>query len=95
MGIPLSESALALLDGRNYAVLATVNADGSPQTSVVWVGRDGNDLLFETSERKAPKAAETVARRGLVPRVARSSALSTTVVIGTRPSRRPRPSAAP
>jgi hypothetical protein len=27
-----------LLDGRNYAVLATVNADGSPQTSVMWVG---------------------------------------------------------
>src|SRR6516225_1380826 len=48
MGIPLSESALRLVDGRNYAVLATVNPDGSPQTSVVWVGRDGGDLLFST-----------------------------------------------
>ena len=55
----------------------------------------GGHLLFETSEHQAPQAAQTVARRGLVPRVARSSALSTTVVIGTRPSRRPRPSAAP
>jgi PPOX class probable F420-dependent enzyme len=48
MGIRLSESAIALIDGRNYAVLATVNADGSPQTSVMWVGRDGDDLLFST-----------------------------------------------
>ena len=48
MTIPLSEATLRLLDGRNYAVLATVNPDGSPQTSVVWVGRDGDDLLFST-----------------------------------------------
>src|ERR1700729_466161 len=48
MAISLSESAVRLLDGRNYAVLATVNADGSPHTSAMWVGRDGNDLLFST-----------------------------------------------
>ena len=48
MGIPLSETTLRLLDGRNYAILATVNPDGSPQTSVLWVGRDGSDLLFST-----------------------------------------------
>ena len=50
MGIKLSESAIRLIDGRNYAVLATVNADGSPQTSVMWVGRDGDDLLMSTVE---------------------------------------------
>jgi PPOX class probable F420-dependent enzyme len=50
MGIRLSEPAIALIDGRNYAVLATVNADGSPQTSVMWVGRDHDDLLFSTVE---------------------------------------------
>ena len=50
MGIPLSEATLRLVDGKNYAVLATVNPDGSPQTSVVWVGRDGSDLLFSTVE---------------------------------------------
>jgi PPOX class probable F420-dependent enzyme len=50
MAIPLSESTLKLLDGKNYAVLATVNPDGSPQTSVVWVGRDGADLLISTVE---------------------------------------------
>jgi PPOX class probable F420-dependent enzyme len=50
MAIPLSDATLRLLDGKNYAVLATVNRDGSPQTSVVWVGRDGGDLLFSTVE---------------------------------------------
>jgi PPOX class probable F420-dependent enzyme len=48
MSIPLSDAALRLVDGKNYAVLATVNPDGSPQTSVVWVGREGSDLLFST-----------------------------------------------
>ncbi|HET7016750.1 MAG TPA: PPOX class F420-dependent oxidoreductase [Streptosporangiaceae bacterium] len=50
MGISLSAETRRLLDGRNYAVLATVNADGSPQTSVMWVGRDGDDLLMSTVE---------------------------------------------
>jgi PPOX class probable F420-dependent enzyme len=50
VGITLSDTTKALLDGRNYAVLATINADGSPQTSAMWVGRDGDDLLFSTVE---------------------------------------------
>jgi PPOX class probable F420-dependent enzyme len=50
MGFELSAAAVALLDGRNYGVLATVNPDGSPQTSVMWVGRDGADVLFSTVE---------------------------------------------
>jgi PPOX class probable F420-dependent enzyme len=50
MGFSLSAETLRLLDGRNYAVLATVNADGSPQTSAMWVGRDGDDLLMSTVE---------------------------------------------
>ena len=48
MAFTFSEATLRLLDGRNYAVLATVNQDGSPQTSAMWVGRDGEDLLFST-----------------------------------------------
>ena len=50
MAIAFSAATLRLLDGKNYAVLATTNSDGSPQTSVVWVGRDGSDLLFSTVE---------------------------------------------
>jgi PPOX class probable F420-dependent enzyme len=52
MSISLSDATVALLDGKNYAVLATINPDGSPQTSVLWVGRDGNDLLFSTVARR-------------------------------------------
>src|SRR3974377_151576 len=50
MAIPFSEATLRLLDGPNYAVLATVNPDGTPQTSAMWVGRDGDDVLFSTVE---------------------------------------------
>src|SRR5579863_9619698 len=50
MGILLSAETRRLLDGPNYAVLATVNSDGSPQTSAMWVGRDGDDLLMSTVE---------------------------------------------
>jgi PPOX class probable F420-dependent enzyme len=48
MAISLSAETLRLLDGPNYAVLATVNPDGSPQTSAMWVGRDGADVLMST-----------------------------------------------
>jgi PPOX class probable F420-dependent enzyme len=48
VGISLNDATIRLLDGRNYAVLATLNADGSPQTSAMWVGHDGNDLLMST-----------------------------------------------
>ena len=68
MSIRLSDATLALLDGRNYAVLATINRDGSPQTSVMWIGHDGNDLLFSTVEgrvkhrnmRRDPRVSVTV-----------------------------------
>ncbi|ROP38880.1 PPOX class F420-dependent oxidoreductase [Saccharothrix texasensis] len=53
MAVTLSAATRALVDGRNYCVLATLNADGSPQTSVVWVTRDGDDLLFSTLRDRA------------------------------------------
>ena len=40
--------ARELLDGNNFASVATVQPDGSPQSSIVWVKRDGNDVLFST-----------------------------------------------
>jgi PPOX class probable F420-dependent enzyme len=48
MGIALNEETRRLLDGRHYAVLATINPDGGPQTSAMWVGRDGDEVLFST-----------------------------------------------
>ena len=48
MGIALNEEIRRLLDGPNFGVLATLNPDGGPQTSAMWVGRDGDDVLFST-----------------------------------------------
>lgn len=49
MPVSLSNAVRKLLDEPNPAVLATINPDGSPQTSVVWVGRDGDDLVISTA----------------------------------------------
>ena len=44
----LNDEIRRLLDGPNFAVLATINPDGSPQTSAMWIGRDGDDVVFST-----------------------------------------------
>lgn len=51
----------------------------------VWLA-PGGCLLVETSERQAAETVMTLARNGLVARVARSDELEATVVIGTRPA---------
>jgi PPOX class probable F420-dependent enzyme len=50
MSIPLSEDVKALVDAPNFAHLATLMADGSPQSVPVWVGREGDRLLVCTGE---------------------------------------------
>ena len=34
-----------LVESGPLAHLSTINADGSPQVSVIWVGLDGDDLV--------------------------------------------------
>jgi PPOX class probable F420-dependent enzyme len=48
MAFAMNDETRRLLDGRHYAVLATINPDGGPQTSVMWVGREGEQVLFST-----------------------------------------------
>ena len=48
MGVPLSEGAKKALDGLNFAHVATVMKDGSPQVSPVWVYRDGDYVMVST-----------------------------------------------
>jgi PPOX class probable F420-dependent enzyme len=50
----------ALLDGRNFATVATLNADGGPHTSVVWIMRDGDTVLFSVTA--ARRKAHNIAR---------------------------------
>jgi len=68
MAAELNESMRALVDAPNPAVLTTLNPDGSPQASVVWLDRDGDDLLVsstaglrkERNLRRDPRASLTV-----------------------------------
>jgi release factor glutamine methyltransferase len=71
---------LVALDGGGDGldILRRVTAE-APQ----WLA-PGGFLLVETSERQAPVAAGTFADAGLVPRLAVSEDLHSTVVIGTR-----------
>ncbi|HKZ06398.1 MAG TPA: pyridoxamine 5'-phosphate oxidase family protein, partial [Methylomirabilota bacterium] len=46
----LTADAKALIDRPNFAHLATLMPDGSPQSTPVWVGREGDRLLVCTSD---------------------------------------------
>src|SRR4051812_48497864 len=41
----LNSAAVAAVTGGHLAHLVTINPDGSPQLSVVWVGLDGDDIV--------------------------------------------------
>lgn len=49
MTASLSDELKHLLDGPVFVTVATIQPDGSPQLSPVWVRRDGDDLLFSTT----------------------------------------------
>lgn len=44
----IPESAYRLLEAPHFATIATTQPDGTPQQTVVWLKRDGNDVLFST-----------------------------------------------
>jgi PPOX class probable F420-dependent enzyme len=44
MGV-LPESARGVLESDGLAHLVTVNPDGSPQVSIVWIGLEGDDVV--------------------------------------------------
>jgi len=50
MGVVLSDEIKALLDAPNFAHLATIMGDGSPQSDAVWITREGDRVLVCTSE---------------------------------------------
>ncbi|MDJ1135820.1 PPOX class F420-dependent oxidoreductase [Streptomyces iconiensis] len=45
----LSDNLKKILDGKVFVAVATVQPDGTPQVSPVWVKRDGDDLLISTT----------------------------------------------
>jgi PPOX class probable F420-dependent enzyme len=46
----LNDEDRALLQGKNFASLATAMADGAPQVSIVWIDVDGDTILVNTAE---------------------------------------------
>jgi PPOX class probable F420-dependent enzyme len=44
--VALPPSARAVLDGPHLAHVVTIDPDGAPQVSCVWVKADGDDVLF-------------------------------------------------
>jgi PPOX class probable F420-dependent enzyme len=48
--VKLSKKALKLIEGKNFAHLATLMKEGSPQVTPVWVDHDGDFILVNTAE---------------------------------------------
>ena len=64
MGIALSDDVKTLIRGANFAHLATLMPDGSPQTAPVWVDLEGDRILIGTGE--ASLKAKNTRRDGRV-----------------------------
>src|SRR5918994_351851 len=55
----IPDDAKHLFEGANFAHVATVNPDGSPQVSPVWVGLEEDKVVFNTARgRVKPKNLE-------------------------------------
>ncbi|MBI2127359.1 MAG: PPOX class F420-dependent oxidoreductase [Thaumarchaeota archaeon] len=48
--VKLSKKALKIIEGKNFAHLATLMKDGSPQVTPIWVDHDGDFILVNTAE---------------------------------------------
>jgi PPOX class probable F420-dependent enzyme len=46
----LNDDDRALLQGKNFASLATTMTDGSPQASIVWIDVDDDAIVVNTAE---------------------------------------------
>ncbi|HEY3205494.1 MAG TPA: PPOX class F420-dependent oxidoreductase [Gaiellaceae bacterium] len=49
----LTDEQAQLFTDPNFATVATLNTDGSPQLSIVWIDWDGHDVLFNTAAGRA------------------------------------------
>lgn len=52
MVVKLSDKAKRIIDAKSFAHIATLNADGSPQISPVWVERDGDIVVVNTEQKR-------------------------------------------
>jgi PPOX class probable F420-dependent enzyme len=52
MSVHLNEDVRRLLDGPNFATVATLGPAGQPQSSVVWMDRDGDAVVLSITADK-------------------------------------------
>jgi PPOX class probable F420-dependent enzyme len=64
MGDVLSEKARTLINRPVLATLATLNPDGSPQATPLWLDLDGDEVRFNTARHR--KKARNLERDGRV-----------------------------
>lgn len=50
MATEIPPFARELIKGKNFAHVATLMADGSPQNTAVWIEIEGDKILFNTAE---------------------------------------------
>lgn len=48
----LSKEAIEIIEGKNFAHVATLMSDGSPHVAPVWVDHDGDIILINTIPRR-------------------------------------------
>ncbi|MGW2236098.1 PPOX class F420-dependent oxidoreductase [Streptomyces sp. NPDC001759] len=48
--VSFGDPVRALLDGRNFASVATLGPGGAPHNSVVWIKREGDTVLFSSTD---------------------------------------------
>ncbi|MER8006424.1 MULTISPECIES: PPOX class F420-dependent oxidoreductase [unclassified Streptomyces] len=66
--VTFDDPVRALLDGKNFAGVATLGPDGAPHNSVVWIKREGDTVLFSSTDgrqkvrnlRRDPRVSLTV-----------------------------------
>ena len=52
MAVQLSEKAKKIIEDKSFAHVATINADGSPQISPVWVEHDGTHVILNSEQTR-------------------------------------------
>ncbi|MFI8234234.1 PPOX class F420-dependent oxidoreductase [Streptomyces sp. NPDC085900] len=66
--VSFGDPVRALLDGKNFASVATLGPGGAPHNSVVWIKREGDTVLFSSTDgrqkvrnlRRDPRVSLTV-----------------------------------
>ena len=48
----LTDEVKKLVDGKNFASVATLMPDGSPQVATVWIDRDGDTIVLNAAKSR-------------------------------------------